>query len=257
MKRPLGLTVAFILIAAFSGTLHAQNSLLITYAEEAGSVNSTLSHTHVFDFNDLATGNLKKVAWDKVGAYDQLTIKSADVYGGAGKGGSNYAVQGAGGFQSTTLSFYQESAYFGMWWSAGDSQNVLSFYNGETLIARFSTETLLAKIATSKEYYGNPNEGSFKGKNTKEPYAFVNFFGEGDTSWDRIVFTNTAGSGFESDNHTSRALSWGSYKEEQNTPIPGVIVGRASGDTVTVIPEPSSLLLIAGFSGLLTLRRKR
>jgi len=257
MKRPLGLTAAFALMAASSGTVFAQNSLLITYAENPGSVNSTLSHTSVFDFNNLSTGNLTNVSWDGVGTYDRLTIMNADVYGGAGTNGSRYSVQGAGGVETSTLSFNNNHAYFGMWWSAGDNQNVLSFYSGETLVARFSTDTLLAQIATSREYYGNPNEGNFKGGNAGEPYAFVNFFGEGDTTWDRIVFSNTSGSGFETDNHTDRVQKWGSYAEEEGKPMPGVVVARASGESVTVIPEPSSVALFAGLSGLLAFRRRR
>ncbi|WAC18315.1 PEP-CTERM sorting domain-containing protein [Luteolibacter sp. SL250] len=257
MKRPLGLTAAFALMAASTGTTLAQNSLLITYAENPGSVNSTLSHTSVFDFNNLSTGDLTNVNWDGVGTYDRLSIRNADVYGGAGTGGSRYSVQGAGGVETSTLSFSNNHAYFGMWWSAGDNQNELSFFSGDTLIARFSTETLLARLATTREYHGNPNEGDFKGGNAGEPYAFVNFFGEGDTTWDRIVFTNTSGSGFETDNHTDRVQKWGYYAEEENKPIPGVVLARASGDTVNMVPEPSSSALFAGLVGLMAFRRRR
>ncbi len=254
MKRPLGLTAAFALIAASQA--FAQNSLIVTYAENSDNVNSTLSHTNVFDFNDLAAGNHTNVSWDGVGTYDRLTVKNADQYGGAGDNGSPYSVQGAGGVDNSTLSFTDDHAYFGFWWSAGDNQNVLSFYSDDTLIARFTTETLLNAIAGSRDYYGNPTTGTYAGQNSGEPYAFVNFFGEGDTTWNRIVFSNTSGSGFETDNHTDRAEKWGYYSEEAGKQLPGVVVATASGETVTVIPEPS-IALLASLCGLLGFRRKR
>lgn len=240
-------------------TAFSQNSLVITYAEDPDSFNSSLSHTTVFDFNHLATGNHTNVEWDGVGTFDRLTINNADQYGGAGNPeGSPYSVQGANGVDNTTLTFAEPHAYFGFWWSAGDSQNLLEFYSGETLVASFTTATLLNKIASSPEYYGNPTSGSFHGLNTGEPYAFINFFGEGNTTWDRIVLSNTSGSGFESDNYTDRKEAYGYYAGEDPENLPGVAVARVSGNTVTVIPEPSAALLtITAFAGLLSSRRRR
>lgn len=236
----------------------AQTGLVVTYAEDPGSFRSTLSHTSVFDFNGLSTGKNTQVAWNGVGSYDQLTIKTADQYGGAGDPqGSNYAVQGAGGVTVTTLTLTDDHSYFGFWWSAGDSQNVLAFYSGDLLVARFTTASLLNQIASSPDYYGNPTSGSRAGMNSGEPYAFVNFFGIGETSWDRIVFTNGGSSGFESDNHTDRDLGWGGYPEELGKPLPGVAVAEVRGNEVTMVPEPSSLLLasLAAVAGIGRRRR--
>ena len=105
----------------------ASAAVMITYAEQPDSVNSTLSNTQVFDFNTMAVGKNTKVSWNDVGSFDQLNIKNVDAYGGAVDAkhpdGSRYSVQGAGtSVLSTTLTLSKDSSYFGMWWSAGDAR---------------------------------------------------------------------------------------------------------------------------------------
>ena len=246
-----------VLFALITAALPAPAAIVVSYAEVPGQYNSTLQGTTVFDFNNLTTGNLNGVAWTGVGTYDQLTVKPVDVYGGAGNPeGSNYSVQGAGGVNASTLNLVSNTAYFGLWWSAGDNQNVLEFYSGSTLVARFTTQTLLDALTEEPAYHGNPMTGTFAGGNYGEPYAFVNFFGEGSTNWDRIVFTNTSGSGFENDNHTVRDLTWGGYEGETG-PMPGNLVARVEGNTITLVPEPASAGLGALGVGLALLRRRR
>ncbi|HVJ46699.1 MAG TPA: hypothetical protein VM511_09965, partial [Luteolibacter sp.] len=214
--------------------------------------------TQIYTFNTLSTGNHTNVTWRGVGTFDQLTIRDADQYGGADNpNGSRYSVQGIDGVSSTTLSLASPHAYFGFWWSAGDASNMIQFYSGSALVAQFTTATLLNKIASSREYYGNPTTGTYAGRNSGEAYAFVNFFGENGTTWDRIVFSNSNnGSGFESDNYTDRAQAYGYYSGEDPSKLPGVQLARASGTTITVIPEPSAMLLcLAGIVPFF--RRKR
>ena len=182
--------------------------------------------------------------WTGVGIYDQIYVLPVDQWGGAVdagySSGSPYSLQGAGKtVNTTTLTLYTPSAYFGIWWSAGDAANVLDFYSGGAsgnLVAEFTTANLMAKLPIN--YYGNPRDRSL---DTAEPYAFINFFGASNTVWDTVVFRNSSASGFESDNHTSRVTPW----TPDEGPMPGVPVERVSGMTVTAIPEPASMLLIS------------
>jgi len=211
-------------------TLPATASTLITYAEDPGSYRSTLKGTDVFDFNGLSTGKNKNVVWAGVGTFDQLNIMNADAYGGAADAanptGSRYSVQGVGSkVLSSTLFLATDSAYFGMWWSAGDARNVLSFYNGDDLVSRFTTSSLMQPLPDA--YDGNPLNRKI---NSGEPYAFINFFGDEKTSWNRIVLNNDGSSGFESDNYTTRVAAWSPATDGA---ISGIVVAKVTGTTTT------------------------
>lgn len=221
-KTLLSLTLSFALAAS------GQAALIVTYAEQPSDMNSTLVGTDVYSFNSLSTGLQSNVVWDGVGTFDQLFVKNADAYGGAA--GSRYSVQGARtGVLSSTLTLDEASSYFGLWWSAGDARNVLKFYSGDALVAEFTTASLLAPLPA--EYDGNPMNRTI---NRNEPYAFLNFFGDADTTWDRIVFTNQGTSGFESDNYTSRVEAWDPLIDGA---LPGVPVAIVSGTSSTAVTE--------------------
>ena len=226
-----------LLLVAFSfAALPARADLIVTYAEDPNLTVSSLTGTQVFDFNSMKIGTNTNVVWEGVGTFDQLYIKSADAYGGAADAtnpnGSRYSVQGAGTpVTSTTLQLDIASSYFGMWWSAGDPRNVLTFFSGDTLVGSFTTSSLLNPLPSS--YYGNPLNRT---TNSSEPYAFINFYGDEMTSWDRIVFTNDGRSGFESDNYTSRVAAW---KPEEDGALAGVPVAIVSGTTTTVVTAES------------------
>lgn len=214
--------------------LATQASVIITYAEDPNETISSLGGTQVFDFNNLSTGRNRNVVWDGVGTFNQLYIKSADAYGGAADAlnpkGSLYSLQGAGtSVLSSTLKLESPSSYFGMWWSAGDAKNVLEFYNGDTLMGRFTTASLMEPLPAS--YDGNPINRSI---NRGEPYGFINFFGDETTVWDRIVLTNDGSSGFESDNYTTRVAAWDPLVDGA---LPGVPVAIVEGKTTTAITE--------------------
>lgn len=221
-----------LIIPMLLATLPASASVIVTYAEDRNSYLSTLAGTSVLDFNSLSIGKSTNVAWNGVGTFDQLQIKNADAYGGAADAtfptGSRYSVQGAGtSVLTTTLFLAQDSAYFGMWWSAGDARNVMSFYDGDNLVSRFSTASLMEPLPAT--YDGNPLNRTI---NRNEPYAFINFFGDESTSWDRIVFSNDGSSGFESDNYTTRVAAWNPAVDDA---LPGVVVAEVTGTTTTRI----------------------
>lgn len=176
-----------------------------------------------------------------MGTIDHVYVRSADQFGGAN--GSQYPVQstsvgGALAIPTTTLSLNTASAYFGLWWSAGDANNVLQFYNGNTEVAKFTTGDLLNLLPST--YRGNPNAGTYHGDDSSEKFAFLNFYGLG-VDWTSVKFSNNGSSGFESDNWTSRVGAWGTEPGETG-PLPGVEVLSITGTQVTVVPEPGTAL---------------
>jgi hypothetical protein len=264
LLRPLLSAISLVVLA--SSSAHAV--LVVTYAENSNSYNSSLTNTKVLTFDNLpARSKVTNYTWTNnsatVGTIDQFYVQASDQYGGAGSSGSNYPVQsqsvgGSNATPTTTITFSTSQGYYGLWWSAGDPANVLTFYSGNALVAQFTTSSLLTRLASSPDYYGNPRTN----QNPAEAYAFINFFGVTGTTWDRIVMSNQGSSGFESDNWTTRVGSYGTEPGENPSNLPGVKVAQVSGTTVTLIPsptpvpEPTSALYLLPALGLVALRRR-
>lgn len=250
MKSPFLTLISATALLASGPSAHAAG-ILLTYAEAPGVQSSTLANTNEFTFDSLAPGKHTNVVWTGVGTYDETYILAPDQYGGAG-GNTTYSVQSStighpNQVPTTTLTLNTASAYFGLWWSAGDNFNKLSFYNGTNLVGEFTTSTLVSVLPSS--YAGNPN-ASFLGQNSNENYAFFNVYGQGGSTFDKIVFTNAAATGFESDNHTVRAGAWGTEAGESG-PEPGVPVALIDGTTVTPIAAvPETTTWVMGFLAL-------
>jgi hypothetical protein len=161
-------------------------------------------------FDELNAGFISKpVAFagnTALGNYDHLLVLSANAFGGAAGKGTYMSVNiGRNkGSSPTTLTLATPQRYFGLWWSAGDPNNLLSFYSGSTLLETFRTSDVVNFInaqPNKNAYYGNPNNG----QNKREPYAFLNFYADlsnPSLTFDRIVFSNVGTTGFEQDNHT-------------------------------------------------------
>jgi outer membrane autotransporter protein len=165
-----------------------------------------------------------------IGSYSPGLIRPPDQFGGAG-GNTRYltvntALGVAGAPSSTTVTFVNPQRYFGLWWSAGDPNNVLQFFSGSTLLQTFRTSDVTNFIANSPTltaaqkaaYRGNPNP-QFRGQNSGEDYAFLNFFAgptNPNVTFDRVVLSNSLTTGFESDNHTIAA----SYTDVTGMEIP-------------------------------------
>lgn len=259
MKSP---TIFALGIVAALAVASVRADVIVTYAESPGAENSSLANTSVLTFDSLQTGKqLDNVTWTDptngvVGTFDKLYIKPADQYGGAADtaypNGSPYSVQGEGlSVTQTVLTLNTPSAYFGLWWSAGDSANVLTFLSGTNVMARFTTANLMSKLP-KPAYYGNPNPGTLHGKDSNEPFAFINFYADKGTTWDSVVFSNSTSSGFESDNYTDRTGAWGTGPGESGTPPPGVAIETIYGTTeqLTSVPEPSQPMAIAAMIGV-------
>lgn len=153
-------------------------------------------------------------------------------YGGAGGTGNFFALGNeSGSYQPVTLSLSGPESYFGLWWSAADSQNSLALFSGSRLVTTVTTSDLMSLINGSGDsgaYYGNPNNRQDGG----EPFVYVNFFADSTTPITSVVFMNPSSTGFEADNFS---------------------VGAAA------VPEPSSLALggMAAAVVALALRTRR
>lgn len=165
------------------------------------------------------------------GRYSGVGILAADRYGGAGGTGQYAVTFGQTGYSlDLTTTGGRGVDYFGFWLSALDGGNMLDFYRAGGLAFTFDPGAVLDAIGGDRRFFGNPG-GAFAGQNGHEAYAFVNVFAVGET-FDRIVFRQSRGGGYESDNHT---------------------VGIVAGDPV---PEPSGLLGL-GLAAALLARRRR
>lgn len=166
----------------------AQAAIVFTFENasvQATSVSGVLTET--FD-----TG----VPGTAIGTYTNATVIAGDVFGGAQ--GTSYLTLLNSGSSVTTLDLNSPQKYFGMWWSAGDANDLVSFYDGATLVDSFTVGDIIPLLTPA--YYGNPNGGAF----VNEPYAYLNFTATGTTSITQIQFTqvNGGGGGFETDNHS-------------------------------------------------------
>jgi len=254
------LAFAFTLVAVGGTLSHAASSMVVTY-EAAGVMSSPVASSYTYNFNSIGTGtksNVSWTGWGGTGTFSSVQVNSADVFGGANN--SNYAFSNES--TKTTLTLSTGVSYFGMWWSAGDSANILDFYSGATNIFTF-TSSVLNRLSAS--YYGNPNTGGNRGGNSAEKYAYINFFVQSGSQIDKVI---ARGNNFESDNWTLRDPAYGLVVGDGAT-LPGTAVAQYNvndaGSQTTVtdvsqinntsVPEPSSISLIAlGLGSLLALR---
>jgi RHS repeat-associated protein len=152
---------------------------------------------------------------------DPYAIVAPNEYGGATDSShpattTNYFAVGSesGSANPVTLTLTQPVSYFGFWWSAGDANNRIALYSGNSLYGTFSTADLLRFLnngtgtitATNgtayqtSAYFGNPNLTS--GNDSAEPFAYVSFAITGATITQIVFYNTTTTTGFESDNHS-------------------------------------------------------
>ena len=256
------LRVVLALMTVGESSIFGASSMVVTY-EVAGVMTSPVLSSYTYDFNSIGTGsksNISWTGWGGTGTFSSVKVNPPDQYGGANN--SNYAFSSDS--TQTTLALSTRVSYFGIWWSAGDSGNILDFYSGATKIFTF-TSSVLDGLSTS--YNGNPNS-AFRGQNSSQKYAYINFFVQSGEQIDKVI---ARGSNFESDNWTLRDPAYGLVVGDGAT-LPGTAVAQYNvndaGSQTTVtdvsqinntsVPEPSSLSLIAlGLGSFLALRRCR
>ncbi len=248
---------AIVLCLALLTAGGAEAASIAVYIGAPGSQVSPIAGSTTETFNAVVSGNTSSLIATAVGNYisgGEFRVQSADQYGGAN--GSKYMVFGvqSGSGAPVTLTLPGLQSYFGFWWSAGDSNNGLTFYKGDTLLARFSTADVVStlpknstvqavdgSIYATNNYYGNPNSG----RNTGEPYSYMLFFGQG-VQFDKIVLDNSGvtNSGFESDNHSI-------YAGSVTVPGSSVFVRQVTSPVLDSIPEPQTALLAGAGLALL------
>ncbi len=193
---------------------------------------------------------------------------AADQYGGA-NGTAPYpelfgktSPGDAYGISLTTSDNIPGVNYFGIWLSALDANNNLQFYNRGQLLYSFGSTDLQAALGTcsvSNAYCGNPTT-PFKGKNSTEAYAYVNFF---DTVgyFDEVILYNTSGStGFESSNHAvayiNPIMTSGTTFNAPDRP-PSAAASNKFASIVVNVPEPTTVMLVFTALVVLTFRHRR
>ena len=160
---------------------------------------------------------------------------AADQYGGAG-GTSTYPET----FSGYSVVINPSANYFGLWFSALDVGNQLQFYRDNTLLYTFTPQDFIQLVGAcpGTAFCGNPNS-QFLGQNSGQQYAYLNFY-DSDGLFNKIVFGESGGGGFESDNHAVAVLS----------AAPG-------GTPINPTPEPAPVGALLLGLGLISLGKLR
>lgn len=171
------------------------------------------------DFNSLtsctgttAVGTMSRLFTD---ARATCAIQNGDSFGGATVGPDVFTPAAGGtaskymtnGYDEVTFNLTASAKYIGLWWSAGNASNTVTFFNNTTQIAQVTAADINTLLTGSgsvsalgggtypkSNYWGNPRNTSLA---YPEPFAYINLFLSGGFSANKIVIS---GGGFEMDN---------------------------------------------------------
>ena len=163
-------------------------------------------------------------------------VLPADQFGGAQATG-NYLAISAGDAESLALN--EPANFFGLWFSAADATNTITFYQtgDPDPIFTFGAAEFQALVGAcpASPYCGNPT-ATFKNADNGEQYAYVEFLATNGT-FNTVVLSEGNSGNFEADNETVGQVS---------TP-------HVAGTAINVTPEPGSLVLAIAGAGLILL----
>ena len=169
----------------------------ITFTIEGPGVQATTVPGAVTEtFDSLSPGPVGVYNSPGIGTFTGGQIVPANLYGGAGGVGNYYAVGAESGTTLGVLTLNTPQDYVGLWWSAGDPENVLQFFDGATLVGTYNVASIVGG-GLGPAYYGNPNNRS---EDPFEPFVYLNFTTTGTTQITSLDFENGLGTGFELDN---------------------------------------------------------
>lgn len=171
------------------------------------------------DFNSLtsctgstAVGTMSRLFTD---ARAVCSIQNGDSFGGASVGpdvstpatGGTASKYMTNGYDEVTFNLTASAKYIGLWWSAGNASNTVTFFDNTTQIAQVTAADINTLLTGSgsvsalgggsypkSNYWGNPRNTSLA---YPEPFAYINLFLSGGFSANKIVIS---GGGFEMDN---------------------------------------------------------
>lgn len=153
MKKALMIAACLLFVIIFATTAWCG---MIINANVPGVQSTAVPGAVTDNFDSLPQGNLTNVTFDFggtpdiKGTYDKLYIRNPDIYGGAYA--TKYPVAAdTYGTASYTLTLSQAVNYFGMYWSAGDASNMLTFYLGNTQVASYTTAATMGLFSSA--YY--------------------------------------------------------------------------------------------------------
>lgn len=217
-----------VLGAGLLGLALSANAQLAFTIEGPGVQSTSVSGVLTENFDSLPLGPWAGGS-TSVGAFSGGgTVYAFDQYGGANNSQFMRPVPAP-----IMLTMPAPQNYFGVWWSAGDPVNFLEFFDGATSLGVYNVGSIIPFLNSS--YYGNPNAPA--GRNTAEPYAYLNFT---TTGTERITSVKFSGANFEFDNV--------SITERRITP-PGTVPGVPDGGSTVG-------LLAAGLAAAAALKRK-
>ena len=260
MRKSVAIVPAIVTIVC---TLLARSAQAVTMTYEAPntfSASPSVGTTQQVDFESLAVGANNGYSVNFTDAttnhaykatYDNLTV--ANYGSGSQTAGAGYTGNFTANFSSdpnptTNLTFTDTTnggasagvKYFGLFWSSVDSNNQLTFYDGNTIVDQLTISDIGLLLN---------NESGFTGGPYNQYGAFLNFYADAGEQFTKISLTQIGGGGFESDNHTFRVPD---ALVQSGTPV------NPAG--VKKLPEPSSIagqLLLAGCLVYVIKRRKQ
>ena len=246
---------------------HAAGSLRV-YASAPYVSNDTYTGAQIETFNGFTAGTFTSLTSTSITSVTATytsggtttpkpSVNANDIYA-ASTGSGQYLAITPG--DTVTLTLSAAVPYLGIDVAAIDSGNNISFYDANnsligtfnagtinTLFPNNTTSTVTAVNGTTyntNKYYGQPTAATppaASGNNAAQAYAYLHFFGQNGTTIKSVVFSESAGGNFETENDSVLTTA---------PTVDGTFV------SVGAVPEPGvGATIAAGCLGLLALSR--